>query len=65
MKHKKLKIKTVNKMDLIKQKVDNIVKECNYSPVELEKFANEYWNQFDKETQLEIYKRLITLKGQF
>lgn len=52
-------------MDLIKQKVDNIVKECNYSAVELERFANEYWNQFDKETQLEIYKRLITLKGQF
>ena len=55
-------------MDLIKQKVDNIVKECNYSPVELERFANEYneyWNQFDKETQLEIYKRLITLQGHF
>lgn len=65
MKHKKLKTKTINKMDLIKQKVDNIVKECNYSAVELERFANEYWNQFDKETQLEIYKRLITLKGQF
>ena len=65
MKHKKLKTKTINKMDLIKQKIDNIVKECNYSAVELERFANEYWNQFDKETQLEIYKRLITLKGQF
>lgn len=65
MKHKKLKTKTINKMDLIKEKVDNIVKECNYSAIELERFANEYWNQFDKETQLEIYKRLITLKGQF